>query len=135
MSVIAQIKAIIETCPALKDFALRVNCRDNSGEGYSLFPAGDAVLYEDMAHVATRECKFVLQASRYTADDLMRLDNCDFVENFQRWISAQNRAGIALDGASFESIAASGGFFESWDDDDACGTYQIPCSVIYEKEG
>lgn len=71
-----------------------------------------------------------------TADDVMRLDNCNFTEELQDWVQQQNRKGVPLsgDGLSFVSISASNGAFTDWDENFQYGVYKIQGTLIYEKE-
>lgn len=135
MSIISEMKALIETCPYLEDFTLRVDYHDDDIEGYGVFPAGTDTLYSDMDGNTALQSRFVLQANRYTASDVMRLDNCDFVENFQNWLNGFNRKGLALKAGDFVSISCGGGYFEDFNEDSKCGVYKIPCSITYEREG
>lgn len=135
MSIISDMKALLETCPYLKDFALRVDYREASGEDYGIFPAGTEIVSTDMSGASILEQRFVLQANRYTHDDVARLDNCDFMENFERWLNGFNRKSVALTAGTFIEITCAGGYFEDWNEDQQCGVYRIPCCIIYEREG
>ena len=42
-------------------------------------------------------------------DDVMRLDNCNFLERLQDWVQEQNRKGVTLTDAEFISLTASDG--------------------------
>ena len=135
MSIARDLKALIETYPDMATFALRVDPRAPAGEGYAIYPGDRNKLEEDMTGRVTWEAQYLLQASRYTADDQMRLENCDWVEAFQDWVQGLNRQGVKLTDAEFVSIEAKGGFFDDWDDNEQCGTYQVPIILTYEKEG
>ncbi len=133
-SIAAQLKELIETYPGIVDFGLRVDARELDGECYGLYPAGAEKLDEDMAGNVTWQAQFVLQADRFSADDVQRLDNCGWLEDFQLWITALSRKGITLTGARFDSIEARGAYFDAWDPDEQCGTYKVPILLTYETE-
>ena len=122
MAILNDIRALFAQCPALKDLEARTDQLETDAEGYGIFPAGSAIIEQDMRGA--------------TADDIMRLDNCNFTEELQDWVQQQNRKGVPLsgDGLSFISISASNGAFTDWDENFQYGVYKIQGTLIYEKE-
>ena len=78
MAVLNDIRALFAQCPALKDLEARTDQLETDAEGYGIFPAGSAIIEQDMRGVATWQYNFIIAATRMTADDIMRLDNCNF---------------------------------------------------------
>ena len=87
-----------------------------------------------MTGVVTWQYNFVLAATRMSADDVMRLDNCNFLERLQDWVQEQNRKGVTLADAEFISLTASDGGLSEWDENYQYGVYKIQGALIYEKE-
>ena len=136
MAVLNDIRALFAQCPALKDLEARTDQLETDAEGYGIFPAGSVVIEQDMRGAATWQYNFIIAATRMTADDIMRLDNCNFTEELQDWVQQQNRKGVPLSGTglSFVSISASNGAFTDWDENFQYGVYKIQGTLIYEKE-
>ena len=136
MAVLNDIRALFAQCPVLKDLEARTDQLETDAEGYGIFPAGSAIIEQDMRGAATWQYNFIIAATRMTADDILRLDNCNFTEELQDWVRQQNRKGVPLsgDGLSFVSISASNGAFTDWDENFQYGVYKIQGTLIYEKE-
>ena len=75
MAVLNDIRALFAQCPALKDLEARTDQLETDAEGYGIFPAGSAIIEQDMRGAATWQYNFIIAAARMTADDIMRLDN------------------------------------------------------------
>lgn len=135
MSLIVTLRALLNRFPCIDDFAgFHVDYTAPDREGFGVYPTGETKISEDMAGASVWEYNFALQALFFTADDYMRIQNCEFVEQFQRWLDGFNRAGIELgDGLSFVSIGAGGGLLTDWDEDEQRGTYAIQCKLTYER--
>ena len=136
MAILNDLQALFADCPALKELEARTDQLEMDTEGYGIFPSGSAIVARDMTGAITWQYNFIIVATRMTADDLMRLDNCNFMEDLQDWVQQQNRKGVPLSGTgiSFVSISASNGAFTDWDADFKYGVYKIQCTLIYEKE-
>ena len=121
MAILNDIRALFAQCPALKDLEARTDQLETDAEGYGIFPAGSAIIEQDMRGAATWQYNFIIAATRMTADD---------------WVQQQNRKGVPLsgDGLSFVSISASNGAFTDWDENFQYGVYKIQGTLIYEKE-
>ena len=83
MAILNDIRALFAQCPALKDLEARTDQLETDAEGYGIFPAGSAIIEQDMRGAATWQYNFIIAATRMTADDIMRLDNCNFTEELQ----------------------------------------------------
>lgn len=101
MAVLNDIRALFAQCPALKDLEARTDQLETDAEGYGIFPAGSAIIEQDMRGAATWQYNFIIAATRMTADDIMRLDNCNFTEELQDWVQQQNRKASLFPGTAF----------------------------------
>ena len=134
MAVLNDLQALFTQCPVLREFAPRTDQLETDAEGYSILPTGTKELTRDMTGAVTRQYNFVIAATRMSADDVMRLDNCNFMERVQEWGEEQNRKGVPLTDAEFISITASDGGLSEWDENYQYGVYKIVGALIYEKE-
>lgn len=134
MAVLNDIRALFVQCPALKDLEARTDKLETDAEGYSILPTGSAIIAQDMTGAATWQYNFVIAATRMSDDDMMRLDNCNFLERLLDWVQEQDRKGVPLTDAEFVRITASDGGISEWDEGYTYGVYKIEGALIYEKE-
>ncbi len=134
MAVLNDIRALFTQCPALKDLEARTDKLETDAEGYSILPTGSTIIAQDMTGAATWQYNFVIAATRMSDDDMMRLDNCNFLERLLDWVQEQDRKGVPLTDAEFVRITASDGGISEWDEGYTYGVYKIEGALIYEKE-
>ena len=134
MAVLNDIRALFVQCPALKDLEARTDKLETDAEGYSILPTGSTIIAQDMTGAATWQYNFVIAATRMSDDDMMRLDNCNFLELLLDWVQEQDRKGVPLTDAEFVRITASDGGISEWDEGYTYGVYKIEGALIYEKE-
>ena len=134
MAVLNDIRALFVQCPALKDLEARTDKLETDAEGYSSLPTGSTIIAQDMTGAATWQYNFVIAATRMSDDDMMRLDNCNFLERLLDWVQEQDRKGVPLTDAEFVRITASDGGISEWDEGYTYGVYKIEGALIYEKE-
>ena len=134
MAVLNDIRALVVQCPALKDLEARTDQLETDAEGYSILPTGSTIIAQDMTGAATWQYNFVIAATRMSDDDMMRLDNCNFLERLLDWVQEQDRKGVPLTDAEFVRITASDGGISEWDEGYTYGVYKIEGALIYEKE-
>ena len=134
MAVLNDIRALFVQCPALKDLEARTDKLETDAEGYSIQPTGSTIIAQDMTGAATWQYNFVIAATRMSDDDMMRLDNCNFLERLLDWVQEQDRKGVPLTDAEFVRITASDGGISEWDEGYTYGVYKIEGALIYEKE-
>ena len=136
MAVLNDIRALFVQCPALKDLEARTDKLETDAEGYSILPTGSTIIAQDMTGAATWQYNFVIAATRMSDDDMMRLDNCNFLERLLDWVQEQDRKGVPLTDAEFVRITASDGGISEWDEGYTYGygVYKIQGTLIYEKE-
>ena len=94
MAVLNDIRALFVQCPALKDLEARTDKLETDAEGYSILPTGSTIIAQDMTGAATWQYNFVIAATRMSDDDMMRLDNCNFLERLLDWVQEQDRKGV-----------------------------------------
>ena len=134
MAVLNDIRALFVQCLALKDLEGRTDKLETDAEGYSILPTGSTIIAQDMTGAATWQYNFVIAATRISDDDMMRLDNCNFLERLLDWVQEQDRKGVPLTDAEFVRITASDGGISEWDEGYTYGVYKIEGALIYEKE-
>ena len=134
MAVLNDIRALFVQCPALKDLEARTDKLETDAEGYSILPTGSTIIAQDMTGAATWQYNFVIAATRMSDDDMMRLDNCNFLERLLDWVQEQDRKGVPLTDAEFVRITASDGGISEWDEGYTYGVDKIEGALIYEKE-
>ena len=134
MAVLNDIRALFVQCPALKDLEARTDKLETDAEGYSILPTGSTIIAQDMTGAATWQYNFVIAATRMSDDDMMRLDNCNFLERLLDWVQEQDRKGVPLTDAEFVRITARDGGISEWDEGYTYGVYKIEGALIYEKE-
>lgn len=134
MAVLNDIRALFVQCPALKDLEARTDKLETDAEGYSILPTGSTIIAQDMTGAATWQYNFVIAATRMSDDDMMRLDNCNFLERLLDWVQEQDRKGVPLTDAEFVRITASDGGISEWDEGYTYDVYKIEGALIYEKE-
>lgn len=134
MAVLNDIRALFVQCPTLKDLEARTDKLETDAEGYSILPTGSTIIAQDMTGAATWQYNFVIAATRMSDDDMMRLDNCNFLERLLDWVQEQDRKGVPLTDAEFVRITASDGGISEWDEGYTYGVYKIEGALIYEKE-
>ena len=134
MAVLNDIRALFVQCPALKDLEARTDKLETDAEGYSILPTGSTIIAQDMTGAATWQYNFVIAATRMSDDDMMRLDNCNFLERLLDWVQEQDRKGVPLTDAEFVRITASDGGISEWDEGYTYGVYKIEGALIYKKE-
>lgn len=134
MAILNDLQALFAQCPVLQELAPRTDQLETDAEGYAILPTGSTALRQDMTGAVTWQYNFVLAATRMSADDVMRLDNCSFLERLQDWVQEQNRKGVTLTDAEFISLMASDGGLSEWDENYQYGVYKIQGALIYEKE-
>ena len=134
MAILNDLQTLFAQCPVLRDFAPRTDQMETDAEGYAILPTGSTELARDMTGAVTWQYGFVIASTRMSADDAMRLDNCNFLERLQNWVAEQDRKGVPLEAAEFVRITASDGGLSEWDENYQYGIYKVQGSLIYEKE-
>jgi hypothetical protein len=138
MTIISSLRTFIATCPLLEAGALILV--DQLGQEpiqYALIPLpGERIVEKYLNGSSLREFPFLFQTSESTADDLERIENAGFQEQFADWLEAQTETETLPDLGSnktAERIEAVqwGYLYESGISD--TGIYQISCKLVYRQ--
>lgn len=139
MSIIESLQAFIATCPALNAFAdQHVDGLEPGAVNYSIDTLpGARILTQDLAGNKTREFPFALTSREAAVDDLARIANSGFYEDFADWLEEQTDNDNLPDlgtKRSAESIeATSWGYLYQRDENDQTAIYQIICKMTYTQ--
>lgn len=137
MSVIESLQNFISTCPHLNALAeLHVDEIAADVPNYSIDPLPGARIVEtDILGNTTQEFPFAFTSRECTVDDLTRIANSGFFENFADWLDEQTEAGaLPILGTKKESEsieAVSWGYLYQREEDAQTGIYQIICKLTY----
>ncbi len=139
MSVIESVQTYIAAYASLKAGApLWVDNLDGNATEYSISPlAGSRIVATDLAGNTEREFAFAFSSTESTADDLERVANIGFYENFAEWLESQTEAGTlpTLDsGKTATKIEALGWGYLYAPGESGTGIYQIQCKLTYEQD-
>jgi hypothetical protein len=139
MSMISAVRDYIETYNGVEsDEIVYVNFVDDEPVSYSIIPVpGSRIINTDIIGNTTREYPFVFRTSMSTADNLERLENAAFFENFAEWLDTQSEAGTLpslASGQTARKIEATnwGYLYEEGQSD--TGIYQINCMLTYRQD-
>lgn len=139
MSIIESLSDFIKTCPHLNAFAdLHVDEIAADTPNYSIDPLpGGRIISMDITGTTTREFPFAFTSREFTVDDLSRISNSGFFENFADWLDEQTEAetlpalGTKKESESIE--ATSWGYLYQREEDAQTGIYQIICKLTYTQ--
>jgi len=137
MTVISSLQTYIKTYTGLKTGGpVWVNYLGPEPTEYSIVPIESKTIEEYLNGVKIIEYSFIFQSAESTADDLERLSNAGFYEEFKDWLDSQTEDEIfpvLESGKTVELIeAVNGGYlFEQGESDK--GIYQIECRLVYRQ--
>jgi len=139
MSIIESLRDFIATCPHLNALAdLHVDGIAADTQNYSIDALpGARIINTDVTGDTTREFPFTFTSREITVDDLTRITNSGFYENFAEWLDQQTEAealpvlGTNKTSESIEST--SWGYLYQRDENDQTGIYQIICKLTYTQ--
>ena len=139
MTIISALKTYIATYTGLETgFLLQTDHLNPDGTNYSIIPLpGTRIIEEDVIGNTTREYPFAVQSNRSTADELTRLENSGFCEEFADWLESQTDADVFPTlgtGKTPTKIEATVGgvLYEQGESD--TGVYQIQCLLTYDQD-
>ena len=141
-SIIGTLREWLSVCPYLDDFSggQHIDWIGPTAGNYGIAPVGCSVIEEtyDIQEncCLVKQYNAVLYARNWTVDDVVRLENADFLDNFQRWVEEQQHMGLTPkfgDNPDDEVISAENGMLFELAEDGQTGIYQIQLSVTYEK--
>ena len=141
-SIIAVMQQWLNTCPYMDQFScgIHIDWTDCTNGCYGLAPVGcsDVSIDEDVSGciVKTKQYNLVLYARNWTINDVIRLENTEFLENFQEWVDQQQYTGQTPkfgDDPEEEIITAQNGMLYLLDPNGQSGVYQVQISITFEK--
>lgn len=139
MSIIESLQAFIATCPAINAFSdLHVDGLEPGAVNYSIDTLpGSRILMQDLAGNKTREFPFALTSREATVDDLARITNSGFYEQFADWLEEQtdddNLPDLGTKRTAESIEATSWGYLYQRDENDQTAIYQIICKMTYTQ--
>lgn len=141
MSILETMRSWLSECPYLDEFSGgHIDWTDNTAMEYGIMPTGSVIIRteEDVLGNKTvyKQYNLALYARGWTVDDVVRLENSTFLEDFSDWVEEQQMAGKTPkfgDNPEEEEITAQNGMLYQMDPNGQTGLYQIQISVTYEK--
>jgi hypothetical protein len=140
MSIVSALKTYIATCPHLEALApIHVDELGQDVCNYSIDPlAGAIIVSEDILGNTKREFPFALSSKEYTVDDLTRIDNNGFYQDFTSWMESQTKSKVfptlGAKQTATKIEATSWGYLFGREADAQSGVYQINCKLYYNEE-
>ena len=138
MSIIAAIRDYIKTYAGLEvDAPVWVGHLGPNPTEYAVVPlAGVRTLESYINGSSLKEYPFAFQSAEYTADDLARVENSGFFEEFADWLDSQTKAeifpGLGANQTA-ELIEATGWGYLIEQGQSDTGIYQIQCRLVYQQ--
>lgn len=139
MSIIESLRDFIATCPHLNALAdLHVDGISADTQNYSIDTLpGARTIETDVLGNKTREFPFTFTSREITVDDLTRITNSGFYENFADWLDEQTEAetlpALGTNKTSESIESTSWGYLYQRDENDQTGIYQIICKLTYTQ--
>lgn len=140
MTIIESVREYINTYSELAQFAkLNVDYLANKPTEYTIDPVpSEIVIEEDILGNSTRQFLFVF-ASReaFGPSALDNMANSGFYEDFNEWISEQNKNGVLpqLETGKTPTKIECLGLGYLFENDSDTARYQIQCRLIYDQKG
>ena len=142
MSIFETMRRWLITCPHLQEFTGgHVDWLDNTAGSYGIMPAGSTVIRQTRdilgGRTVYRQYNVVLYARGWTADDVVRLENTTFLDDFAQWVEEQQALGLAPvlgDDPQAEEITAQNGMLFTLDPNGQTGVYQLQVGAVYVKK-
>lgn len=136
-SILSGLQEYIKKCPFLDNLELHIEQTESEPVNYSINALGQVLLSEDVLGNQTWQYNAVLQSREYTHDDLARLNNAEFTEQFIFWLQDLNSNEdfpVLPKRCTAQKIYADNGIILSLDENGDRGEYQIQIHLIFERE-
>lgn len=139
MTIIESVKTFIATYSGLTaNVPLSVDALGYTPTEYGIVPMpGSRILETYLNNGSLREFPFAFQITLSTADELERIENSEFCENFADWLETQTIAGTLptmATGKTAESIEAVNWGYIQDQGESGTAIYQITCRLIYAQQ-
>ena len=141
-SIVRAVQEWLNTCPHLADFTggRHIDWTDSAPGNYGLAPTGSRITGTDEDIIGNRtvykHSNRALYARNWTVDDVIRLENTTFLDDFQQWVEEQQAAGLTPkfgDDPDTEEISAQNGMLFELAEGGQTGLYQIQIKINYLK--
>lgn len=137
MTVLDAIRQYISTCPYLDGLTEGIKTdwlSQTDPTDYGIFNGGDVILQTYMEGGYRKQITFYLQSSRMAIEDVLRLENSEYVEKVQDWINDRQFEEFDLpDNCEFERITVGNGTPVDVSEDGNVFVYRIIGNLIYER--
>lgn len=137
MTVLDAIRQRIAACPHLDGLAGGIKTdwlNQDDPTDYGIFNGGDVIIETYMNGDSRKQMTFYLQSCRMGAEDVLRLENSEHVENVQNWVNDRQFEAFPLpDGCDFERITVGNGTPVDVSDNGQMFVYRITGNLIYER--
>lgn len=139
MSIIESVKTFIATYPGLTaNVALSVDALGDTPTEYGIIPLpGNKIIESYINGGSLREFPFAFQSAMSTADELERMENSGFYEDFADWLESQTLAGTLPTmetGKTAEIIEAVGWGYIQDQGESSTAIYQVTCRLTYKQD-
>lgn len=139
MSILESTRKFIADCPYIGKLPNEIHVDFTEPDGdFGVNTSGDVLIKKYTRGTEKRQGNFILYAQNFTTDDVERLENNGFCEDFMFWLSDQNTKKefpILGDRLTPMSISAENGGLLYYDDTATKGVYQIQIHLTYMREG
>lgn len=133
---IEKMKSFIESYPEINQL-LHVDYSGNEDGDYGLISNGITIIdtVSDIVggSIVTKRHNFILYSTNLTVDDITRLDNLNFLEEFSEWVEDSKKKPIFGDNEYEESWEIQNGLLFETNPELHTSTYQIQIGVTFIK--
>jgi len=138
MTIIESVKTFIATYSGLvANVPLSVDALGDTPTEYAIIPLpGSKIVEPYIDGSSLREFPFAFQSTMSTADELERIENSGFYEDFAAWLESQTLAGTLPtmgNGKTAEVIEAVGWGYIQDQGESSTAIYQITCRLTYKQ--
>lgn len=137
MTIIDSIRQFISTCPYLDELTNGIKTdwiNQTDSTDYGIYHGGEIILEEYMSGTYRKQCTFFVQSSRMGMEDILRLNNSDFLEKFETWVNSRRRIGFELpETCDYEAMTVENGTAVDVSDDGQTFLYRVTGNLIYER--
>lgn len=142
MSIVQKVREWLSGCPYLDAFTggQHIDWTNPTAGNYGVMPTGcsDVGIAEDIMGgvIKYKQYNLSMYARNWTVDDVVRLENTEFLDRFQDWVDDQQFGGHTPkfgDDPDTEVISAQNGMLFELSPDGQTGLYQVQITISYEK--
>ncbi len=140
-SKIQGVREFMASCPLLEEIPLKdkhVDWTSKSAVNYGIMVDSDNVIKKFITGGGKCEYNFAIFVRKFAKLDAERLQNNEFLERLQNWVSEQNAAKnfpVMPSGCTPTKLSAVNCMLFEYDKDGKTGLYQIQFKLSYTKSG